>query len=113
MFTDTLDGAAKQHFGRLEEAVGDVIGDRQLQAKGVLDDAAGAVEQVDGLASDTAHEALSQAARRARNARGDLEDLVAGRPILATGITLGDRDRPRRVSDWRRKGRLPPTRGAR
>jgi uncharacterized protein YjbJ (UPF0337 family) len=89
MSTNTLEGSAERQFGRLEEAVGDLIGDGKLQAKGMLDDAAGAAEQVYGLASETAQVALSQVASRARNARGDFEDLVSDRPILATGITLG------------------------
>jgi uncharacterized protein YjbJ (UPF0337 family) len=89
MSIDNVRGAAEQQLGRLEEAVGDLIGDPRLQARGMLNEASGAVEQVFGLANETAQGALSRAAIRTRRARDELEDFVGGRPVLATGIALG------------------------
>jgi uncharacterized protein YjbJ (UPF0337 family) len=89
MSIDSLKGAADQEFGRLEEAVGDLIGDRRLQARGMLDRAIGAVEQVYGQANGAARDALSQAANGARGARGELEGFIDVRPMLATGLALG------------------------
>jgi|HubBroStandDraft_4_1064222.scaffolds.fasta_scaffold301143_3 uncharacterized protein YjbJ (UPF0337 family) len=89
MSINSLKGSAEQEFGRLEEAVGELAGDRTMQAKGMLDEACGAVEAVYGRANQTARGALGQAASRARNARGELEDFVGDRPMLATGIALG------------------------
>jgi uncharacterized protein YjbJ (UPF0337 family) len=89
MSIDSLNGLADQELGRLEEAVGDLIGDRKMQAKGMLDEALGVAEQVYGRASDTARGALSQAANRARGARGELEDFLTGRPLVAIGIAIG------------------------
>ena|ERR1022692_270885 len=89
MSIDTLNGSADQEFGRLEEAVGDLNGDRKMQAKGMLDEAVGVVEQVYERASDTARGAMSQAANSARSAGGELEDFISERPMLAAGIALG------------------------
>jgi uncharacterized protein YjbJ (UPF0337 family) len=89
MSIDNLKGSAEQGFARLEKAVGDVAGDRKLQAKGMLDEAVGAVEQVYGQANHAARGALGQAAKRARSARGELEDFIGDRPVLAAGVALG------------------------
>ncbi len=89
MSTDSLRDAADPTFGRLEEAVGDLVSDRKMQAKGILDEAVGAAEQVYGLASRTARGALNQAAGPARSARDEVEDFIGDRPVLAAGIALG------------------------
>jgi uncharacterized protein YjbJ (UPF0337 family) len=89
MSVDSLRDLAEQPVGRLDEAVGDLVSDRKMQAKGMLDEAVDAAEQVYGLANRTARGALNQAAGPARSARDEVEDFIGDRPVLAAGIALG------------------------
>jgi uncharacterized protein YjbJ (UPF0337 family) len=89
MSFDQVEGAARQGIGRAKEAIGDVIGNPGLQAKGVLDEALGTVQETYGRVSERARGALDQAASRARGARGDLEDLIDQQPVLVAAIALG------------------------
>jgi uncharacterized protein YjbJ (UPF0337 family) len=89
MSLDQLEGAARQGIGRMKETIGDAIGNPGLQAKGVLDEALGTVQETYGRVSDGARGAIRQAAGRARSARGDLEDLVDQQPVLVAAIALG------------------------
>jgi uncharacterized protein YjbJ (UPF0337 family) len=89
MSLDQIEGTAKQGIGRVKEAVGDAIGNPGLQAKGVLDEALGTVQDTYGKVSDGARDVLSQAASRARDARGDFEDLVDQQPVLVAAIAIG------------------------
>ena len=89
MSLDQIEGAARQGIGRMKETIGDAIGNPGLQAKGVLDEALGTVQETYGRVSDGARGAIRQAAGRARGARGDLEDLVDQQPVLVAAIALG------------------------
>jgi uncharacterized protein YjbJ (UPF0337 family) len=89
MSFDQVEGAARQGLGQAEKAVGDLIGDTRLQARGVLDEAAGSLQQTYGRVSDSARGAFNQAADRARNARGDFEDFAGQNPVLTAAIALG------------------------
>ena len=89
MSLDQIGGAARQGIGRMKETIGDAIGNPGLQAKGVLDEALGTVQETYGRVSDGARGAIRQAAGRARSARGDLEDLVDQQPVLVAAIALG------------------------
>jgi uncharacterized protein YjbJ (UPF0337 family) len=89
MSLDQIEGAARQGIGRMKETIGDAIGNPGLQAKGVLDEALGTVQETYGRVSDGARGAIRQAAGRARSARGDLEDLVDQQPVLVAAIALG------------------------
>jgi uncharacterized protein YjbJ (UPF0337 family) len=89
MSLDQIEGTARQGIGRMKETIGDAIGNPGLQAKGVLDEALGTVQETYGRVSDGARGAIRQAAGRARSARGDLEDLVDQQPVLVAAIALG------------------------
>jgi len=89
MALDQVEGVARQGIGRAKEAIGDVIGNPGLQAKGVLDEALGTVQETYGRVSETARDALDQAATRARGARSDLEDLIDQQPVLVAAVALG------------------------
>jgi uncharacterized protein YjbJ (UPF0337 family) len=89
MSLDQIEGATRQGIGRMKETIGDAIGNPGLQAKGVLDEALGTVQETYGRVSDGARGAIRQAAGRARSARGDLEDLVDQQPVLVAAIALG------------------------
>jgi ElaB/YqjD/DUF883 family membrane-anchored ribosome-binding protein len=89
MSIDSLSGTAEHEFGGLEATVGDLVSDRKMQAKGMLDEALGAAEQIYGRANNTARSVLGQAAQKARNASGKLKDFADDRPMVATGLALG------------------------
>jgi uncharacterized protein YjbJ (UPF0337 family) len=89
MSLDQVEGVARQGIGQAKEAIGDVIGNPGLKAKGVIDEALGTVQETYGRVSETARGALDQAATRARGARGDLEDLIDQQPVLVAAIALG------------------------
>ena len=67
MSLDQVEGVTRQGIGQAKEAIGDVIGNPGLKAKGALD----------------------QAATRAQSARSDLEDLIDQQPVLVAAIALG------------------------
>jgi uncharacterized protein YjbJ (UPF0337 family) len=89
MTLDQVQGTAKQGIGRAKEAIGEAIGNPGLQAKGLLDEAVGTVQDTYGRVSDTARDAARQVAGRARNARSDLDDLIDRDPVLVAAIALG------------------------
>jgi uncharacterized protein YjbJ (UPF0337 family) len=60
MDKDRIEGAAKQVKGSIKEAVGKVTGDRQTQAEGVAEKAAGKVQNSIGGAKDAVREALKR-----------------------------------------------------
>jgi uncharacterized protein YjbJ (UPF0337 family) len=89
MSLDSTEGAAKQGVGKIKETAGSVLGDTGMQAKGKLDEAMGSVQQTYGRVSETARDALSQAADRARSARGELQTLIDEQPVLVAAVALG------------------------
>ena len=56
MDKDRIEGAAKQAKGTLKEAAGKLTGDRQMQAEGMAEKAAGKVQNTVGNAKDTVRE---------------------------------------------------------
>jgi len=58
MDKDRIDGAAKQVKGAIKEAVGKVTGDSKTQAEGVVEKAAGKLQNSVGGAKDAAREAV-------------------------------------------------------
>jgi ElaB/YqjD/DUF883 family membrane-anchored ribosome-binding protein len=60
-----------------------------MQARGMLDEAVGAAQTAYGQAQDVVRGGLSDAARRSRQARGELQTLVSGQPVLVTGVAIG------------------------
>lgn len=88
MSLDEIEGVTRQGIGRVKETVGEAIGNPGLQAKGVLDEALGTVQETYGRVSDGARGAIRQAAGRARSVRGDLEDLFDRQPVLVAAIAL-------------------------
>jgi uncharacterized protein YjbJ (UPF0337 family) len=60
MDKDRIEGAAKQVKGSIKEAVGKVTGDRQTQAEGVAEKAAGKLQNSVGGAKDAVRAALKR-----------------------------------------------------
>lgn len=81
MNEDTLKGGSKSGAGELEGAAGDVLGDRELQAKGSArqveghaQEAVGSAKQALGQVADQVRQAVSQTAGQAREAYGRVTD---------------------------------------
>ena len=61
MDTDRIKGAGRDLYGRGEEAVGSLTGDNETRSRGMLDQAAGQVQNTYGRAKDTARDVTDQA----------------------------------------------------
>lgn len=61
METDRIKGAGRDLYGRGEEAVGSLTGDNETRTRGMLDQAAGQVQNTYGRAKDTARDMTDQA----------------------------------------------------
>jgi len=57
MDKDRIEGAGKQAKGAIKDAAGKIIGDREMQAEGKLDKAAGKVQSGVGKAKDDLRDA--------------------------------------------------------
>jgi uncharacterized protein YjbJ (UPF0337 family) len=64
---DRVEGTAREFGGRVQEAVGNIAGDGETQARGLYNQAAGQAQQ----------------------AAGQLTDVVKAQPLLASLVALG------------------------
>ena len=64
---DRVEGTAREFGGRVQEAVGNLAGDADTQARGLYNQAAGQAQQ----------------------AAGQLSDVVKAQPLLASLVALG------------------------
>lgn len=72
--SDKFAGTAREMGGRVQEKVGDVIGDSKTQAEGLYNQASGKAQQVWGQAQD-ASESLS--------------DTIRAQPLIAAAVAVG------------------------
>jgi uncharacterized protein YjbJ (UPF0337 family) len=71
---DRFEGAARAAGGRVQETIGDALGDAKLQADGFVNRATGRAQQAMGQAEDAASR---------------LSDMVRAQPLLATAMAIG------------------------
>ena len=94
MDSDRITGAAKETFGKAEGAVGDAMGDPNIQGKGAYNEAAGAAQNLYGQAKDAVSDAavsmkdtfgdnFSDVGASAEKALHSLEREVKNRPLIA------------------------------
>jgi uncharacterized protein YjbJ (UPF0337 family) len=88
MSVDRSVGSAKMGAGHVLDAVGGLLGDRSMQAKGMVDEAVGSAQLAYGQVEDVVRGSLHDAVGMSRKARGELQDLVSERPVLAAGVAL-------------------------
>ena len=74
MDPDRIKGAAKNALGHGESAIGDLTGNAQTQAEGLIDRAAGTAQNAYGRAKDTARDALDRAPEAWNDAVGVSQD---------------------------------------
>lgn len=65
MDTDRIEGTGREVAGKVQKAVGGVIGDDETQAKGLYNQAAGIAQDTLGKAKDIARDAAEHAPRLA------------------------------------------------
>jgi ElaB/YqjD/DUF883 family membrane-anchored ribosome-binding protein len=89
MSEDRMEGAARVGLGRVQDAVGGLVGNGATQAKGKLNEAVGTAQNVYGKVTDRAHDAFDQAGDRVKDACGDVESYVQDQPLQALAIGVG------------------------
>lgn len=72
--SDKVAGMARDMGGRAQSAIGDTIGDANMKAKGVYNQASGRAQQAWGQAQD---------------AGDQLGEAIRGQPLMAAVIALG------------------------
>ena len=88
MNEDRVVGTARNLGGRVQEGVGRVTGDTKTQVEGVINQAAGAAQDLYGQAKDTAADAAQAARRGAVEAEDFLRRTIESRPYTATLVAL-------------------------
>jgi uncharacterized protein YjbJ (UPF0337 family) len=63
MDKENITGAAQKIKGKIEEAAGKVVGDKELELRGKADQLGGAVREAVGTARDTVKDAVKQASK--------------------------------------------------
>ena len=76
--SDKFEGTMREFAGKAKDVAGRVTGDSKLQAEGLIDEAAGAVQRNYGVARDAANEGLEV-----------LSKTVRDQPLTAIIIALG------------------------
>jgi uncharacterized protein YjbJ (UPF0337 family) len=89
MTDDRPSGSAKNIGGQMEESFGRVTGDERTQLEGRARQAEGALQDVYGQAKDTAVDAAGAIRERAGEASDFLRTVIEERPFTAAAIALG------------------------
>jgi uncharacterized protein YjbJ (UPF0337 family) len=72
--SDRFEGTARELGGRVQQTVGDAVGDAKTQADGLYNQAAGKAQQAWG---------------QAQEATDQVSDVIRAQPLIAAGIALG------------------------
>jgi uncharacterized protein YjbJ (UPF0337 family) len=89
MSDDRIEGAAREGLGHVQDAVGGLVGNAGVQAKGKLNQAAGSAQGAYGKVKDTALDALDQAGDRAQGLMESVASYGRERPLTALAIGVG------------------------
>jgi uncharacterized protein YjbJ (UPF0337 family) len=88
MNEDRVIGTARNLGGQVQEGFGRVTGDTKTQAEGVINQAAGAVQDLYGQAKETAADAAAAVRRSASGAEDILRDTIEQRPYTTALVAL-------------------------
>jgi uncharacterized protein YjbJ (UPF0337 family) len=72
--SDRFEGSAREMGGRVEQKLGEAVGDARTQADGIYNQAAGRAQQIWGQAHD---------------ATEGLSDTIRAQPLIAAAVALG------------------------
>ena len=89
MSDDRIEGTAKQGVGRVQDAVGGLLGSDKTQAKGKLNEAAGALQDTYGQVKDQAADVLDQAKDQAQDTYDQVESFIREQPFAAAAVAVG------------------------
>ena len=82
MNEDRVIGAAKNYGGKIETALGDIIGDTGMQTEGLIDQAKGKAQTIYGSAKDAVDAAFDTAAPAVRDGAERAFGAVKAHPLL-------------------------------
>jgi uncharacterized protein YjbJ (UPF0337 family) len=88
MNEDQLVGTARNLGGKAQEGLGRVTGDAKTQVEGVLNQAAGAAQDLYGQAKDSASDAAEVVRQGAMSAEDYIRHTIERRPYTATFAAL-------------------------
>ena len=88
MNEDRLMGTARNLGGKVQEGVGRVTGDTKSQVEGVMNQAAGAAQDLYGQAKDTASDAAQAVRQGAVDAEDFLRHTIEKRPYTVALVAL-------------------------
>jgi uncharacterized protein YjbJ (UPF0337 family) len=89
MNEDRVTGTARNLGGKVQEGVGRVTGDANTQIEGLMNQAAGAAQDLYGQAKDTAADAAQAVRKSAVEAEDYVRQTIEQRPYTAALIALG------------------------
>jgi len=82
MTDQRIEGVLREGVGHLQDAVGGLTGDAKTQAKGKLNQAAGAIQHTYGQVANAVTDNL-------QDALDEVQGFVKARPFAAVGIGIG------------------------
>ena len=88
MNEDRVIGTAKNLGGKAQERLGHVTGDTKSQVEGVINQAAGAAQDLYGQAKDTASDAAQAVRHSAMDAEDYVRHTIERRPYTAAFVAL-------------------------
>ena len=88
MNEDRVMGTARNLGGKVQEGVGRVTGDTKSQVEGVMNQAAGAAQDLYGQAKDTASDAAEAVRQGAVNAEDYIRQTIEKRPYTVAFAAL-------------------------
>ncbi len=88
MNEDRVTGSARNLGGQAQEGFGRVTGDAKTQAEGVINQAAGAVQDLYGQAKESAADAAQAVRRSAKDAEDIVRDTIEQRPYTTAFVAL-------------------------
>jgi uncharacterized protein YjbJ (UPF0337 family) len=89
MTDDRIAGTVRNFGGKVQEGVGKVTGDTKTEVKGVMNQAAGAVQDAYGKTVDAAMEGAQTVKEAAVEGHDTVRKFVEDNPHTATAIALG------------------------
>jgi ElaB/YqjD/DUF883 family membrane-anchored ribosome-binding protein len=89
MSDEEIEGLAKEGVGRVQNGVGGIAGDAALQAKGKLNEAAGAIQRTWGEVQDRAGRLAGDAQSMSVDAYDEVDAFVRRAPWVSVAIAAG------------------------
>ena len=86
MDENQVEGVIREGVGRLQDGVGGLAGDAEIQAKGKINQAAGVAQRAYGDIKDKASALAGDAQAKAQDVYGAADQFARQQPLAAVGI---------------------------